>query len=67
MGVGAGGDVPRANGGKPLTANSATTAKTAIMSLMMGYLLPARRIGELETENGEELFIYRRRSKRRFT
>jgi hypothetical protein len=40
VGVGAGSDVPRANGGKPLAANSATTARTAIMSLMMGYLLP---------------------------
>ena len=34
--------MPRANGGKPLAANSTITAKTAIMSLMMGYLLPAR-------------------------
>ena len=56
MGVGAGGDVPRANGGKPLAANSATTARTAIMSLMMGYLLPARCIGNLVIEKGEELF-----------
>ena len=48
--------MPRANGGKPLAANSATTAKTAIMSLMMGYLLPARCwTGELKIEKGEEL------------
>ena len=54
--MGAEGDVPRANGNNPLAATSTIAARTAIMSLMMGYLLPARCIGNLVIEKGEELF-----------